>query len=58
MTLETWRRTTIRIARETVSTVEPAIDRHESSQDIYRIVAPADDKLPTCAGTAEHEELE
>jgi len=58
ITFETWERTTVRISRETVSTGEPVIDRHESSQDIHRIVAPADDELPIGAGIAGKEKLE
>jgi hypothetical protein len=46
ITLETWRRTTIRIASGTISLGEPAIDHGESLEDIYRIQAPANDETP------------
>ena len=58
ITLETWRRTTVRIARRSDSTDELALDRHESSPDIYRIVAPAEDKLSTRDGIARQEKVE
>ena len=52
ITLETWRRTTVRIARQTISADETAIDRHDPSQDTYLVVAPVDDTLPTGEGVA------
>jgi hypothetical protein len=56
ITLETWRRTTVRIARNTVPTDELAV--HESQRDPYRIVEPADSKISILlepGGQEEHE---
>lgn len=44
ITLETWQRTTVRIARETVSPDEPAV--HKSSRDPRQSVTRADDRIP------------
>ena len=49
ITLETWQKTTVRIARNPVSTNEPPLDCRGS----YRIVAPADDPLLRASGAPE-----
>ena len=49
ITLETWQKTTVRIARNPVSTNEPPLDR----RGFYRIVAPADEALVRASGAPE-----
>jgi len=56
ITLETWRRTTVRIARNRVATDELVV--HESMRDPRDMIAPADEKISPCLGPGEEEKRE
>jgi hypothetical protein len=56
ITLETWRRTTVRIARKKISTDEFAV--HESMRDPRDMIEPAGEKIPSCLEPGEEEKHE